>query len=150
VVQVLLSTLATMKNTHMPGRLAQIAGLLALLGMASGSNVLAQNKAKEKAQERGQFAGKYSCVRLEMDGMSAPCGSPPLMLNEDGSYQIWGEEGSYELVQGRWLLLEHSQRRGLGQIVSPREIVFEYRVGEKKCKVTFRRIFDPPPGYSLS
>ena len=71
------------------------------------------------------------------------------MLNEDGSYQIWGEEGSYELVQGRWLILEHSQRRGLGHIVNAREIVFEYRVGDKKCKVTFQRIFEPPPGYSL-
>ena len=89
-------------------------------------------------------------MRLEIDEKSAPCQSPPLVLNEDGSYQIWGEEGSYELVQGRWLILEHSQRRGLGQIVGAREIVFEYRVGDKKCKVTFQRTFDPPPGYSLS
>ena len=43
-----------------------------------------------------------------------------------------------------------SRRRGLGQVVSPREIVFEYRVDDKRCKVTFRRIFEPPPGYSLS
>ena len=103
----------------------------------------------DAAQDLGRFAGKYRCVRLEMDAKSAPCQSPPLVLNEDGSYQIWGEEGSYELVQGRWLVLEHSQRRGLGQIVSAREIVFEYRVGDKKCKVTFQRIFEPPPGYSL-
>jgi hypothetical protein len=96
-----------------------------------------------------RFAGKYRCVRLQMDQESAPCQSPPLVLNEDGSYQIWGEEGTYELVQGRWLILEHSQRRGLGQIVNAREIVFEYRVGDKKCKVTFQRIFEPPPGYSL-
>jgi hypothetical protein len=132
----------------------QLAGLLLVLVLAGGSAAQAQNRAKDKAQdtaqERGRFAGKYRCVRLEMDGKSAPCASPPLVLNEDGSYQIWGEEGSYELVQGRWLLLEHSMRRGLGQIVSAREIVFEYRVGEMKCKVTFQRIFEPPPGYSLS
>jgi hypothetical protein len=125
--------------------------LLALI-LAAGVPVRAQN-AREKAQdvevERGRFAGKYRCVSLEMDQKSAPCQSPPLVLNEDGSYQIWGEEGSYELVQGKWLILEHSQRRGLGQIVSAREIVFEYRVGDKKCKVTFQRIFEPPPGYSL-
>jgi hypothetical protein len=89
-------------------------------------------------------------VRLEIEKESAPCDSPPLVLREDGSYQIWGEEGSYELVQGRWLILEHSRRRGLGHVVSPREIVFEYRVGDKRCKVTFQRIFDPPPGFSLS
>jgi hypothetical protein len=124
---------------------AQLAGILLVVlipvSVAQGqSNV---------TQDRGRYAGKYRCVRLEMDGKSAPCQSPPLILNEDGSYQIWGEEGSYELVQGRWLVLEHSKRRGMGHIVSAREIVFEYRVDDKKCKVTFRRIFEPPPGYSL-
>jgi hypothetical protein len=131
-----------------------MAGVLLLVVLAGACTAQAQDQARDKArdsaQERGRYAGKYRCVRLELEGKSAPCGSPPLVLNEDGSYQIWGEEGSYELVQGKWLILEHSQRRGLGQIVSAREIVFEYKVGDKKCKVTFQRIFEPPPGYSLS
>lgn len=130
-------------------RLLKAAAALAIL-LATGASVGAQDKQEDQGQDRGRFAGTYRCVRLEMDQKSAPCQSPPLTLNEDGSYQIWGEEGSYELVQNRWLILEHSQRRGLGQIVTPREIVFEYRVGDKKCKVTFQRIFEPPPGYSLS
>jgi hypothetical protein len=120
-----------------------------MLAVGSAAQAQSESRSQEAAQDRGRFAGKYRCVRLEIDQKSAPCQSPPLVLNEDGSYQIWGEEGSYELVQGRWLILEHSQRRGLGQIVSAREIVFEYRVGDKKCKVTFQRIFEPPPGYSL-
>jgi hypothetical protein len=127
----------------------QLAAILLLL-LTFGATACAQATDNTAADERGRFAGTYRCVRLEMDKKSAPCQSPPLTLNDDGSYQIWGEEGSYELVQNRWLILEHSQRRGLGQIVSPREIVFEYRVGNKRCKVTFQRIFDPPPGYSLS
>ena len=130
-------------------RLLKAAAALAIL-LATGASVGAQDKQEDQGQDRGRFAVTYRCVRLEMDQKSAPCQSPPLTLNEDGSYQIWGEEGSYELVQNRWLILEHSQRRGLGQIVTPREIVFEYRVGDKKCKVTFQRIFEPPPGYSLS
>jgi hypothetical protein len=143
-----------MTKNLLTARFARFAGVLLILVLAGASSLQAQDKARNKgrdsAQERGRYAGKYRCLELEMDGKAAPCASPPLVLNEDGSYQIWGEEGSYELVQGRWLILEHSQRRGLGQIVSPREIVFEYRVGEKKCKVKFQRIFDPPPGYSLS
>ncbi len=135
------------RNSPNPIWMASLAALL--LGWLV-SPAVAQSKAREREAERERFAGKYRCLKLEMDGKSAPCDSPPLVLNQDGTYSIWGEEGSYELVQGRWLLLEHSQRRGLGQIVSPREIVFEYRVGEKRCKVTFQRIFDPPPGYSLS
>ena len=110
--------------------------------------LLAGGASAARAQER--LTGKYRCVRLEVEQKAAPCQSPPLILHDDGSYQIWGEEGTYELVQGRWLILEHSRRRGLGNVVNPREIVFEYRVGDKRCKVTFRRIFEPPPGYSLS
>jgi hypothetical protein len=146
MVQDLLSSLAMMLRTPKTVRRFRTAGILLLI-LASFSAARAQNL--DPAEERGQYAGKYRCVRLEMDQKTAPCQSPPLVLNEDGSYQIWGEEGSYELVQGRWLVLEHSQRRGLGRIVNAREIVFEYRVGDKKCKVTFQRIFEPPPGYSL-
>jgi len=129
-------------------RCAQAAGFLLILLACGAVEARAQEQDKDQGRER--LAGKYRCVRLEIQQKSAPCDSPPLILHEDGSYRIWGEEGSYELVQGRWLILEHSRRRGLGQIVSPREIVFEYRVGDKNCKVTFQRIFDPPPGFSLS
>jgi hypothetical protein len=140
--------LTSYRRTRLPGLLAL--ALLSVPLILSAQKIRPADKSHDAAQERGMYAGKYRCLRLEMDGKSAPCASPPLVLNEDGSYQIWGEEGSYELVQGRWLILEHSQRRGLGQIVSPREIVFEYHVGDRKCKVTFQRMFDPPPGYSLS
>ena len=98
-----------------------------------------------KAEQR--LGGNYQCVRLEFEGQSAPCQSPPLVLNQDGSYDIWGEHGTYEVVQGRWLVLSHSKRRGLGHFVKPHEIVFEYRVGKRRCRVTFRRIFEAPPGF---
>jgi hypothetical protein len=97
-----------------------------------------------RAQQR--LDGNYQCVRLEFQGQSAPCQSPPLVLNHDGSYGIWGEHGTYEVVQGRWLLLSHSKRRGLGHFVNSHDIVFEYRVGGRACRVTFRRIFEAPPG----
>ena len=105
-----------------------------------------------KAQQR--LDGNYQCVRLELEGQFAPCQSTPLVLNRDGSYEIWGEHGTYEVVQGRWLLLSHSKRRGLGHFANPHEIVFEYRVGGRAgrtgsevCRVTFRRIFEAPSGF---
>ena len=97
-----------------------------------------------------RLEGNYQCVRLELEGHSAPCQSPPLVLNHDGSYEIWGERGTYEVVQGRWLVLSHSKRRGMGNFVKPHEIVFEYRVGTRLCRVTFRRIFEAPPGLRWS
>ena len=98
-----------------------------------------------KAQQR--LDGNYQCVHLEFQGQSAPCQSPPLVLNRNGSYEIWGEHGTYEVVQGRWLVLSHSKRRGLGHFVNPHEIVFEYRVDGRLCRVTFRRVFEAPPGF---
>ena len=96
------------------------------------------------------LTGQYRCVRVEAVGRSAPCQSPPLVLNRDGSYQIWGEKGTYEVVQGKWLVLSHSKRRGLGHVVNSQEIVFQYQIGSEICHVTFRRIFNTPPGFRLS
>ena len=117
-----------------PGLL--IAFLLVLAGAAA---------IPAKAQQR--LNGNYQCIRLEFQGHSAPCQSPPLVLNQDGSYDIWGEHGTYEVVQGRWLVLSHSKRRGLGNFINAHEIVFEYRVDGRVCRVTFRRIFEAPPGF---
>jgi hypothetical protein len=104
--------------------------------------------APARAQER--LTGEYRCVRVETAGHSEPCQSPPLKLNRDGSYQIWGESGTYEVVQGQWLVLSHSKRRGLGHVVNSSEIVFEYRIKNESCRVTFRRVYDPPRGMRFS
>jgi hypothetical protein len=95
------------------------------------------------------FDGKYRCVRIEVGTQNAPCQSPPLILSSDGSYQIWGEHGTYEVVQDHLLVLSHSKRRGLGHFVGADEIVFEYKIGGKPCRVTFRQIYEPPPGFDL-
>jgi hypothetical protein len=75
------------------------------------------------------FDGKYRCVRVEVGHQSKSCQSPPLILSGDGSYQIWGEHGTYEVVQDEWLVLSHSKRRGLEHFVGENEIVFEYKIG---------------------
>lgn len=95
------------------------------------------------------FDGKYRCVRIEIGNQSGRCQSPPLILSQDGSYEIWGEHGTYEVVQDQWLVLSHSKRRGLGHFVGPNEIVFEYKIGNQKCRVTFQQIYDPPPGFDV-
>ena len=100
------------------------------------------------AQER--LTGEYRCVRVEAEGRSEACQSPPLTLNRDGSYKIWGEQGTYEVVQGQWLVLSHSKRRGLGHVISSSEIVFEYHIRDKSCRVLFRRVYDPPRGMKSS
>jgi hypothetical protein len=99
------------------------------------------------AQSRPE--GKYRCVTLEVDHHAAPCQSPPLILGNDGSYQIWGERGTYEVVDGEWLRLSHSKRRGMGHFENVHEIVFEYLSGGKVCRVRFQQMFAAPRGLSL-
>ena len=94
------------------------------------------------------LSGEYQCAKFEVAGHTLPCESPPLVLNSDGSYQIWGENGSYEVVGERWLVLSHSKRRGKGYFHTPKEVVFEYRVEGRLHRVTFRRVFQPIPGLS--
>src|ERR1700691_5613413 len=53
------------------------------------------------------FDGKYRCVRIEVGHETQGCQSPPLILSGDGSYKIWGERGTYTVVQDQWLVLSH-------------------------------------------
>lgn len=117
-----------------------------LLGLAA---VLASSSVWSSPLQAQAFDGKYQCVRIELGNQSARCQSPPLILSDDGSYEIWGEKGTYEVVQDKWLVLSHSKRRGLGHFVRPDEIVFEYKIGDQKCRVTFREVYDPPPGFDV-
>ena len=130
---------ATPSGTNM--RISQNFPLLSLTAF-----LLAVTTMVSTARAQQRLDGDYHCVRIQFQGQSAPCQSPPLVLNRDGSYEIWGEHGTYEVVQGRWLLLSHSKRRGLGHFVA-QEIVFEYRVDGRVCRVTFRRISEAPPGF---
>jgi hypothetical protein len=102
-----------------------------------------------RAGAQSKPEGKYRCVTIEVDHHAAPCQSPPLILSHDGSYQIWGERGTYEVVDGKWLRLSHSKRRGMGHFENVHEIVFEYLSGGKVCRVTFHQMFGAPQGVSL-
>ena len=97
-------------------------------------------------RQKPSLDGNYQCVRLEFHGQSLPCRARPLVLNRDGSYEIWGERGTYEVVQGNWLVLSHSKRRGLGHFVNSHDIVFEYRVDGRVCRVTLRRVLSSASG----
>jgi hypothetical protein len=113
---------------------------LGLLGVFAGA-------APAQADAR---PGKYRCVKMEAGTQVYPCQSPSLTLKSDGSYQIWGEQGTYEVMQDKWLVLSHSKRRGLGYLEKPGEIIFEYKVGKRVCRVTFERVVAPPPGFISS
>lgn len=94
--------------------------------------------------------GKYRCVKMKVGDQIYPCQSPSLILKSDGSYQIWGEYGTYEIMENKWLVLSHSKRRGLGYLEKPGQIIFEYKVAKRVCRITFERVVDPRPGFISS
>ena len=89
-----------------------------------------------RAQTR--LVGTYRCTSTQVGRRTGLCGSPPLILYADGSYRIWGEEGTYT-VRGHWLILSESKKRGAGRLRRGREIVFQYTYRGKRHTVKFRR-----------
>ncbi len=100
-------------------------------------------------QAQSHLAGTYTCVNIHIGKRTLSCSSPPLTLRLDGSYEIWGERGTYTVL-GRYLVLSESKKRGPGRLERRgREIVFEYSYRGKKYTVTFRRRDSIPPGSAI-
>ena len=97
---------------------------------------------------QSEIAGTYNCAALNVGGRSGRCTSPPLILYSDGSYQIWGEQGTYA-VRGNRVVLSQSKKRGPGRLRRGREIVFQYTYRGQKHMVTFRRQVEDPPGLAV-
>ena len=127
-------------------RLSLIAALPVLLASmfavfpARAQRPASRGKTVEDPIEQG-FEVKYRCVQIESNDVVSGCNGPLLTLHADGSYQIARELGTYEFVGGQWLLLTQSRLRGL---VTYREIVFEYRDGDRSFRVTFHRVLASP------
>jgi len=92
-----------------------------------------------------QIAGTYRCASIKVGKRTKPCTSPPLTLFPDGSYQIWGERGTYTIL-GKFLVLSESKKRGPGRLQRGSKIVFEYYYQRRKYTVTFRRELSSSPG----
>ncbi len=83
-------------------------------------------------------AGRYQCTEVRLSGKVTPCKSAPLILKSDGSFEIHGREGQYQ-VNGRWLLLSDEVKKAKAKLVPGHKIVFRYRSRGRICEVTFER-----------
>jgi hypothetical protein len=95
------------------------------------------------------LAGTYRCDSVQVEGKKQRCTSPPLVLNSDGSYQLWNEQGTY-MVLDKYVVLSESRKRGPGLLKKGREIIFEYYHQNRKFTVNFKRVDTPPPGSAFS
>ena len=94
------------------------------------------------------LSGTYRCSTVEIAGKTAPCKAPSLVLKSDGSYRMLSESGTYEIVEGRWLVLSASKRHGRARLDgSSKEIIFEFISGGKKSRIVYRRKYQRPEGW---
>lgn len=123
-----------------------IGGTLVVVGFLASSSAQAQNKQNKPTHT---LAGTYRCDAIQVEGHKKPCTSPPLILNSDGSYQLWNEQGTY-MVLDKYVVLSESRKRGPGLLKKDTEIIFEYI--QQNCKVTvhFKHVDTPPPGGAFS
>jgi hypothetical protein len=83
-------------------------------------------------------SGRYKCAEAKVRGKAVPCQSTPLVLKDDGSYQIRGREGNY-LINGEWLVLSDTQKHSRAKIAPGHRLIFQYRCGGGSCELTFER-----------
>ena len=96
------------------------------------------------------LSGTYNCVSVEINGKAHPCKAPSLEMNSDGSYQIFTERGTYEILKGHWLVLSASKNHGKARLDGSKQIIFEFQSGGKKSKITYRRKYQRPPAWVYS
>jgi hypothetical protein len=70
-------------------------------------------------------SGRYQCAKLKVKGKVEPCKAAPLILKNDGRFELRGWEGSY-LVNGQWVELSDSLVKTRAKIEPGHKIVLRY------------------------
>jgi hypothetical protein len=83
-------------------------------------------------------SGRYQCAEVKIQSKIVPCTAAPLILKNDGRFELRGWEGSY-LVDGQWVELSDSAVRSRARIEPGHKIVFRYRGKHGWCEMTYER-----------
>ena len=70
-------------------------------------------------------SGRYQCIQAKMKGKVMACKAAPLILKNDGKFELRGWEGNY-LVNGPWVELSDSLIKTRGRIEPGYKIVLRY------------------------
>jgi hypothetical protein len=71
-------------------------------------------------------SGRYQCSEAKVRGKVVECKAAPLILKNDGRFELRGWEGSY-LVNGEWVELSDSLVKSRAKIEPGHKIVFRYQ-----------------------
>jgi hypothetical protein len=83
-------------------------------------------------------SGRYQCAKAVVQGKEIPCKAAPLILKNDGRFELRGWEGSY-LVNGEWVELSDSLIKTRAKIVPGHKIVLRYYGKHGLVEMTYER-----------
>ena len=83
-------------------------------------------------------SGRYECATAKIHGKEAPCNTAPLILKNDGHFELRGWEGSY-LVKGEWVELSDSLIKTRAKIEPGHRIVLRYHGKHGLVEITYER-----------
>jgi len=78
-----------------------------------------------RAQTVINLSGRYECVQVKQREVVTACSAAPLILKNDGHFELRGWEGSY-LVNGEWVELSDSLLKARARIAPGHKIVLRY------------------------
>ena len=83
-------------------------------------------------------SGRYKCTNAKLKGKEIACKAAPLILKNDGRFELRGWEGSY-LVKGEWVELSDSLMKTRAKIEPGHKIVLRYYGKHGLVEVTYER-----------
>src|ERR1700680_2938045 len=93
--------------------------------------------ASKQRTNRGCFRA-HQCAQAKMRGKVIPCKAAPLILKNDGRFELRGWEGSY-LVNGEWVELSDSLIKTRAKIKPGHKIVLRYYGKHGLVEMTYER-----------
>lgn len=90
------------------------------------------------AQTAAEVSGRYQCTQAKVQGKVIPCKAAPLILKNDGHFELRGWEGSY-LVTGSWVELSDSLIKTRAKIEPGHKIVLRYYGKHGLVEMTYER-----------
>jgi len=83
-------------------------------------------------------SGSYACTQAKVQGKVIACNAAPLILKNDGHFELRGWEGTY-LVDGRWVQLSDSLTKARARIEPGHKIVLRFYGKKGWSEMTYER-----------
>ena len=106
------------------------------VGFALGTVLLLCLAPASRAQ--AELSGRYKCTEVKVGGKASPCEGSPLILKQDGRFEIRGWEGDYR-VKGDWVVLTGNEKKSRAKIAPGHRLIFQYPCGQGSCQTIFER-----------